>query len=404
MRILIVTAKYYPEPFTISRIAERLAQMNNSVTVLTGRPNYGKWKIYDGYENITREIVNGVNIIRAKEKARKKGTLGILVNYWSLYSSFKKELKKLDGTNFDIVFSHVLSPIFAIDGVADFCKKYSLPHFHYGFDLWPESLVATNYCKRNSFIFKRVKKYSKKIYSSCDTIGFVSPSGIDYIKNYLKVDVPLVRVPQPCLSNLPPIETVSNHTYRADGKTHILFCGTVALFNHLDLIIDALQDENIKEKMVFDVVGSGSDLERIIKRCNKFNVHNVVFHGRVNIEETAKFFKEADILFVPLYNNSYTSKMIPQKLIEYLMYSRPILGMITGDGRDILNKASNLNFICEQDVDHIKESLNKIIETDEKLFIECGRQNRYYFENSKEYSLDYVCNQMNEIMNGLIKK
>ena len=404
MKILIVTARYYPEPFTITRIAEQLLSLGNSVTVLTGQPHYGKWKIYDGYNGVFSETINGVKILRIKEKPRKRGFFGLLLNYYSILRGFKKELKKIDGTNYDVVFTHVMSPIFAIDGIPNFCKKYKLPHFHYGFDLWPESLIAANYCKRNSILFRIMKKYSKKIYSSCDYIGFASPSGIEYLKKYLNVGVPIVRIPQPCLTKMPSLEEVKHHKYRADGKTHILFCGTVARFTHLDLMLSALSDSTIANEIVFDVVGSGSDLENIQNKCRELNLTNVVFHGRVTVEETKAFFKKADILFVPLYDNSYTSKMIPQKLIEYLMYHRPILGMINGDGRDILLESSTSNFICNQTIESIRESLIKILNTNYEELEKCGRDNRLYIEEKTEYSVESVCESMNNIMESMVVK
>lgn len=404
MRILLITARYYPEPFTITKIAEHLSHTGNEITVLTGKPNYGKWKIYDGYENVSQETVNGIRIIRINEKPRKRGLLGLIRNFLSIKRGFRKKLKDIDGSNFDIVLSHVMSPIFSLDGVNSFCAKYGLPHFHYGFDLWPESLIAAGYCKRKSLLFRIMKRYSIKIYNGCDAIGFVSPSGINYLKKYLHINKPITRIPQPCLTNLPSIEKVEDHKYRNNGKVNLLFCGTVAKFTHLDLIIHALRDDRISRNVVLNIVGSGSDLERIQKLTQELNLKNIVFHGRVAVEETIKYFEEADVLFVPLFDNSYTSKMIPQKLIEYLMYHRPIFGMINGDGRDILQNASKDNFICEQTVDSIKKSLLKIIDCPSDKFIKCGRDNRTFFEASKEYSLDYICTLMNKSMQELCEK
>ena len=41
MNLLIVSEYYYPERFLITEIAEKLVEDGHSVTVLTGRPNYG---------------------------------------------------------------------------------------------------------------------------------------------------------------------------------------------------------------------------------------------------------------------------------------------------------------------------------------------------------------------------
>ena len=403
MKILIVSCRYYPEPFTITRIAETLSELGNDVTVVTGRPNSGRWKIYDGYENVKEETVNGIKIIRLKEYPRKKGLFGLIINYFSIYIIYKQYFKK-NCEQFDVVFSHVMSPIFSISEVGKYCKKNRIPHFHYGFDLWPESLIATGFFKRWMILFQILKTWSRKIYSSCDLISFASPSCKNYFTNYLKIGVPFVHIYQPCLTNAPLNTDYSLCESNIDNKTHLLFCGTIAKFNHLDLLVDALGDESIRKKLVVDIVGSGSDQNRIEKLVKKRKIQNIVFHGRVHPEETSSYYLKCDAIFIPLFYNSATSLMIPQKVIESFMYGRPIFGMIQGDGRDLIQKASNKNIIVDQNVCSIKRGLLKLIESPRSYLEECGKENKAFYLNHNEFDINYVCSQMNDLMKKLIKK
>ena len=61
MKILIVSQHYFPDPFSITTIAEYLVKKGHDVTVLTGKPNYGYYRIVPGYEHLDYEILNGVN-------------------------------------------------------------------------------------------------------------------------------------------------------------------------------------------------------------------------------------------------------------------------------------------------------------------------------------------------------
>ena len=74
MKILIVSQYYYPEQFQINEIAPALVELGHSVTVLTGLPNYPKGEIYEGYKDAhkSREVINGVEVIRVKEKACRR--------------------------------------------------------------------------------------------------------------------------------------------------------------------------------------------------------------------------------------------------------------------------------------------------------------------------------------------
>ena len=402
MNILLVSCRYYPEPFTITRIAEGLLSLGNKVTVVTGTPNSGKWKIYEGYENVREETINGIKVIRLKEYPRKKGIFGLIFNYISIYFSFKKYFKR-NKDKYDVVFSHVLSPIFSISEVGKYCKKNNIPHFHYGLDLWPESLIATGYLRRWSLLFKFFKVWSKKIYKKCDLISFASPSCEKYFKNYLKINVPFVHVYQPCLTDISFFNSLSSSEKINDGKIHLLFCGTIAKFNHLDLLIEALDNKTLQEKLVVDIVGSGSDQKRIEKKVRKKKLNNVVFHGRVTPKETAAFYFKSNAIFIPLFYNSATSLMIPQKVIESLMYGKMIVGMIKGDGKSLIENASNKNILVDQTPQSIREGLLKLVNCPQNTFEKCSQENQLFYSKHKEFGIDSVCMKMNSLMLELIK-
>lgn len=404
MKILLITPRFYPEPFTISRIAEELVNRGHQITVLTGKPHYGKWHIYSGYEKVNTEDYKGIKIIRLNETPRKKGIIGLVLNYLSIKRIYSKALKKMT-EKYDIVFSHAMSPIFFMNGISSYCKRTNTPHFHYGFDLWPESLIAAGYFKRNSLFFSQIKKVSINNYKGCDQITFASPSAEKYFRDYLQLDVNFKHIYQPCLTDKPSLQFVDGHKYRQEDKIHILFCGTIAKFNHLDLIIKSLDNEYLKANIVFDIVGSGSDKENIEKIVEEKHLNDtVVFHGRVTPAQTRDFYKNADVLFVPLFYNSATSLMIPQKLIEYFMYSRPIFGMIKGDGADLLEKASSQNIVADQTVDSLQESLIKLLKMSNEDFEKCGKENRKFFDDNPRFSLDRICDEIEECLINLKRR
>ena len=395
MKLLIVTPRFFPESFSIGPIAELIHKKGHDVTVLTGRPNYGLWKFYDGYEKYQKyEEINGLKVIRVKEKLRKQNNISLLLNYLDSRIKFKRELKRIK-SDFDAVISIGLSPLVCLEYTGSFCKKRGIPNLMYGLDLWPESFVAASFTKKGSLIYKIIKKYSIKLYRQFDEIVYASPSACKYIEEQLKIHTKFKHIYQPCLTKYPTELLKDNHDYLKDGKMHILYCGTVAKFIHLDLLIEAIALSNHKDKLILDIVGSGIDLEK-----TKDLVHNkklddiVIFHGRVTREETVSFYKNADVLYCPLFWNCETSNMIPQKLIEYFMYGRPILGMIKGDGADLINKASSLNVVCNQTSTDIKDAIEKMLHYDNEKFLICGNNNKDFYLNNKRFYLDTVCDEL----------
>ena len=402
MKLLIVTPRFLPESFSIGPIAETLCYKGHDVTVLTGRPNYGVWKFYKGYEQYTKfEIINGIKIIRIKEKLRKQNNLSLLINYLDCRRKFKKELKRVKG-GFDALISIGLSPLVCLEYTGKYCKKHKIPNLMYGLDLWPESFVAASFTKKGSLIYKIIKKYSIKLYRQFDEIVYASPSALEYIKSNLGIDTKFKHIYQPCLTKIPDGLNEYNHNYVKDEKMHILYCGTIAKFIHLDLMIEALAICDERDNIVFDVVGSGIELEKMIKLVEEKGLSGIVrFHGRVSREKTADYYKNADVLYCPLYWNCETSNMIPQKLIEYFMYGRPILGMIKGDGADLIKNASKLNVVCNQTPCDICNSLKKLLSYEKQQLLNCGEENKQFYRNNKRFKLDVVCDELIDEINKL---
>ena len=95
MKILIVSQHYYPDPFSITTIAEYLVKKGHDVTVLTGKPNYGYYRIVPGYEHLDYEILNGVKIYRVNVILRKGTKMSIVKNYLSFWKNAKRKVNKL---------------------------------------------------------------------------------------------------------------------------------------------------------------------------------------------------------------------------------------------------------------------------------------------------------------------
>ena len=187
MKILVVCQHYYPEPFRITDICEEFVKRGHEVTVITGTPNYPEGVTYKGYEKgkKKREIIHGVEVLRAYEIPRKKGILYRFLNYYSFAISSKKLAKKLKG-DYDVIFANQLSPIMMVDGAIAYKKKNKTKLVMYVMDLWPASLKAGG-VKESSLLYKYYKGVSKRRYTKADVIAVTSKSFIPYLKENFKI-------------------------------------------------------------------------------------------------------------------------------------------------------------------------------------------------------------------------
>jgi len=395
MKVLLISPRYYPEQFSITNVAEELARRGNSVTVLTGMPIYGFEKPGKRIDAPKIEEINGVRVCRYRERRRKKGALSLAMNYFSIYYGISHFLRH-NKDKFDVVFSHVLSPIFVATAANKYCKKSKTPHMHYGLDLWPESLIAAGATKRNSLFYQMMLHLSRKTYKRIDAIAFSSPSAKSYFRDILQIDKVIQTIYQPCLEN----DVKLRQPAYDDAILHLLYCGSVTHFLNISLLPKAiaLLSEAQRQRVHIDIVGNGSSLEKLKDDVSIFRVGDqFTFHDRVPSKETIHFYERSDVVFVPLSNTSRTALLIPQKLLETMRLGKPILGMINGDGRDLIEKSGG-GIICEETAEDLAKSISSLITMPKDQIAKMGVMNRDFFYSNACFSLPFIVSALEDEM------
>ncbi len=377
MRILLVCQYYYPERFSLVDIAEELVRRGHKVTVVTGKPNYGLRKILPEYKKIKYEIINGVEVFRVKIYPRKYSKTSIYLNYLSYYFSAKRFVRSFK-QEFDIVLSFSMSPVIEIAPAIVYAKKHKIKHVLFCEDLWPESTVITHAVKYNSLIYKILFAWSKSLYKKCDEIVVSSPSFIDYFHNVLGLkDKKYVYINQPILvsksHSLEPI--MYKHKYNFVYAGNI---GKIQLTDNLVKAIDLLNSEDA----CLHLMGMGSELDNILKLIDELKLNDkVIYHGALPIEQAENYYANADALIVSLKGEGYVGKTIPNKAIQYMKYSKPLIGVIKGDGKELLLKANGTLF-SEENPDDIAKTFEKFISLSEEEKAKLGKNNFTYFNEN----------------------
>ena len=380
MKVLIVSQYYYPDPFTVSLVAEHLVKTGNDVTVLTGLPNYGYYKIIPQYQNKFFEIVNGVKIHRVKVIPRKGSKISIVKNYLSFWHNAKKYIKKLD-KDFDIVYSVSLSPVISIAPAIKYAKKYKIKHVLHCLDLWPESVVVTGMVKQNSIMYKLLLKWSKKLYNSTDKILVSSPSFIEYLKKVINYKIKNCEyVPQ--LTNEYDISNKEESIEYDKNYLNLIYCGNIGKMQLIKELIDAVDLARNDIKMRIYIIGLGSLKDYLLDEINNRNLEdNIIYLGPIQSNEAIKYFQNADALYFGLADHGVVGKTIPNKLTFYMSQKKPIIAAISGDGRKVLNDAKG-SVVCDCDSKSLKDAFIKFYHLTKTEKDEFAANNyRYYKEN-----------------------
>lgn len=386
MKVLVVCQFYYPENFIITQIAEQMVKDGFEVHVLTGKPNYGYGYILPAYKNISEELVNGVNIHRVNLYPRKKRRLSIIRNYLSFWRNSKKWVRKCK-IEFDAVYSMSLSPVTICSAGNLYARKHQIRHTIHCLDLWPESVLVTNAVKKNSLVYRILYKWSRSIYSKADKILISSPSFRDYFENTLKLPTNNIEfVPQCSL-----VEESDISAFEYGEGTNILYCGNLGLIQQIPLIVETmtlLKDKNIK----FHIIGMGPMTDYLINQIRERRLENtLIYHGPIVAKLAAAYFKKADALYVSLKSDGTVGKTIPSKLLMSMVFARPIVGVIKGDGKDVLEDSGGA-FLADENPESIKNALIAISNLSENEKARLGKLNKLYYDT--HFSKEIVCKQI----------
>lgn len=373
MKILLVSQYYHPERFSVTDIAEALHSFGHEVTVLTGKPNYGYDRLLPGYRKIRYEVINGVEVHRVRVIPRRHNHFMVSLNYLSFYFNGLRFARHLRD-EFDVVMSVSLSPVISIAPAIAYAKRHHVPHVLFCLDIWPEATVVTGAIRMNSFLYRLLYAWSVRLYRQCDAIIVSSPSFIEYFHDVLKIkDIPFHHVCQPALSTTDHVPDV---VYQ--DRYNIVYAGNIGTLQLIDRLVEAM--ELLKgEHIRLHLAGLGSYLPRVQALIEERHLSDrIIYHGILPLAGVEAYYRSADALIVSLLNKGTVGKTIPNKAIQYLKYARPIIGILKGDGRDLLAKTGGVVFAEEDPRDIarvIKETCQLSVMMKERL----GARNRSYY-------------------------
>lgn len=390
MKILVICQYYSPEPFKVADVCEALVAKGHEVDVITSLPNYPMGEIYDGYRGNThkKEIINGVNVHRVFTIGRKTGFVWRTLNYYAYSIASTLYVTKLN-KEYDVVFVYQLSPVLMAEAAIKYKKRYGKKILLYSLDLWPDSLTLGG-VKKDSLIYKYYKRVSGKIYSSADKILVSSKMFEQYLDEMFKINGGKVDyLPQYAEDVFVP------HAYNSEGVTNLTFAGNIGTTQSIETILYAaqkLQDENIQIHFYGD--GSGLSAFKDLAE-NNLKLQNVIFHGRIPLDEVAHKYAESDGLIVTLSDNPVLSMSFPGKIQTYMAAGKPIIGAINGEAARIIKDAGCGFCAPAEDINGLVDCIKQLLKADKS---QLGRNARNYYEENFQKE-DFITKLIAELEN-----
>lgn len=344
MNILVVCQYFYPEEFKVNELVEGLINRGHNVTVLTGKPNYPKGPYPKGYRfwGVMEENYKGAKVIRVPESTRGNGGfLGMIKSLTTfLCSSVWYSLThKIPA---DVVICFQLSPVTMAIPALISKKKNKAKLLHWVQDLWPESVTATTPIKNGPVIYC-LNKLVTKIYKKSDYILTQSKSFINSICQ--KGDFADKIIYAPNWADEIFTKGVCDSSFRLpfekkDSDFIVMFAGNIGVAQDFDNIIKAATLTKDHPNIKWIVVGDGrykSSVEDSIKEQGLTDT--MILVGRYPVDAMPFLFNSADVMLVSLKDEYIFSLTIPSKIQAYMAFGKPIVAMLSGEGKTVVEEA-----------------------------------------------------------------
>lgn len=330
--ILIVSEVFWPEDFLVNDLAKEWQKQGHVVEVITQYPSYPQGVVYDSYRNEGEmdEDWEGIKIHRFPViEGYRESRVKKFANYLKFVRHGKRIAKRI-GAGFDVIFVSQTGPLtVALPAVAA-GRKHNKPVAIWTQDIWPD--VVWSYGVPKLGIIKwYLDMVIRKIYRGCDRIFVSSKRFEDIIKRYSEKEI--IYTP----NWLRPAKEEASDIQLEEGKVRFTFTGNISRYQNLTNTVLGFAKAGLDD-CVLNIVGNGSYLDQVKYVVEHQQVKNVVFHGRKPYNTMNDILSKSDVLVLPLINDEGIMKTEPFKIQSYLHAGKPIMGILGGSGKDIIEE------------------------------------------------------------------
>lgn len=403
MRVLVVSQYFWPESFRINELVTALHAKAVEVEVLTGKPNYPKGEVFDGYRawGCVKEQLGEVQVYRVPLIPRGKGGGGLALNYLSfVVSALFLGPWLLRGRRFDAIFVYAPSPILQAIPAIGFGWLKNCPILLWVQDLWPESLSATGHVK-HPFLLKVMELVVRWIYHNVDLLLVQSRAFMPKVRA-LAGTTPIVYYPNSFLEDAPRATHQQIDCPGFECDFPVLFAGNLGSAQAVEVVLEAATILRNVEGIRFVMVGDGSRRDWMVQHAADRGLTNLVFPGRFPVEAMHALMERAAALLVTLTDSEIFRLTVPSKVQAYLAAGRPIIASLNGAGAEIVQEAGAGLTVPAEDASALAQAVNALYLMPERERLEMGARGRKYYE--EHFSHEKLVDELIEHLDQAVRR
>jgi len=206
-------------------------------------------------------------------------------------------------------------------------------------DLWPAFAVAVGVLK-NKFLIRLSEWLERFLYRHADEMVVNSPGFIEHIQKRGAKKITLVENGVD-VSMFDPHETGKDfrQAHDLDRQFVVLYAGAHGMSNDLNVILDAAGKMREDQGTTFLFVGDGKEKANLMHTAEEKGLSNVIFMSSVPKNEMNKVLAAADACVAILKPIEMYKTTYPNKVFDYMAAGKPVLLLIDGVIRQVVEKA-----------------------------------------------------------------
>lgn len=344
----------------------------------------------------------GISVIRVKTlpllnvNPIKKGIANVLLPY-----QYKKAIKKyFKADSLDLIIMPT-PPISLVDVANWMKKKYRSKLYLILRDIFPQNAVDLGMMKKGGILYNFFRKKEQLLYDVADEIGCMSQGNIDYvIYHNPKVKSEKLHLLPNWQKEIPQFsgdKIALRKKYNFDENFVIIFGGNIGLPQKLENILAVAEWYQPEDKVLFFIVGQGTEKTKIESLVREKNLKNVVIKDSLPREDYQNIISVADCGLISLHED-FTIPNIPSKSLSYFNAKIPILAAIdeyTDYGTHIQDEVKAGFWAPSSHPVLIKEKID-LLRSNPQLCNEMGENGYRYFVNhvTPKHSYEVVMSQV----------
>lgn len=382
LRVTFLTHYFPPEvgpaQVRLFELAKRLIGAGETVTVVTGFPNYPTGVIAPGYggKMFMEDHVDGIRVLRTWVFAtRGRGFLSRILNYLSFPVFSLLAIRKLGRT--DVIYVQS-PPLFTGLTALWFARLKRAPFIFNVSDIWPQSAVELGVL-RNRFAIRISEMLERHIYRRAARITVPTPGilerlvarGVPREKLFLLtngVDTAAYQV------GAPDRELASR--LGLDGHKVFMYAGLHGLAQGLDVILEAAKLTRNPD-ILYVLVGDGAEKAELVAKAEAEGIANVRFLPIQPTSTLPAVLNLAYATIIPLRRLELFKAALPSKLFDSMAAGRPIVAPLWGEAAALVEAAACGVVVEPEDARAVQRAVETLA-ADPALAHRLGEQGRRY--------------------------